>query len=235
MTHNPRNAKAFIALITASGFASILCGLIQTSRWYPYQTLALFTIAAAASRLKIKLLGLSGNMSVNLPFLLLAVADLNLIEALVVCGASAVVQSFPRDWENPKVEQMLFNLATMSLSSTLAWEGFHRGAAGNTLLLPLAAAIFFLGQTVPVATIIALTGGDPVLKVWKSIAQLTFPYFVLSAGVASISRAAGHRIGWQLPLLALPVMVGVFCSYQSYFRTGTAAEQPLHMAVGAGR
>ena len=160
--------------------------------------------------------------------------ELSLIEGLVVCGASAVVQSLPRDWANPKFEQTLFNLATMSLSTTLAWEGFHRGVEGSALLLPFAAAIFFFGQTAPVATIIALTGGEPLLKTWKSISQLTFPYFVLSAGVASFLRAASPTIEWQLSLLALPIMFSVFCSYQLYLRTESVTNESLRIAASAG-
>ena len=47
MNQNPRNAKAFIALMTVSGLASTLFGLMQSSRWHPYQTVALFAMAIA--------------------------------------------------------------------------------------------------------------------------------------------------------------------------------------------
>ena len=234
MTHNPRNANAFIAIMIAAGLGSISYGLSQANVWHPYQTLALLAIAAAASRLKIKLPGLSGNMSVNLPFLLIAVAELNLVEALAVSCASATLQSLPKDWTRPKVEQMLFNLASMSLSTMLAWQVFRQGPAGNGWLLPLAAATFFLGQTAPVATVISLTGGGSLKKVWTDMAQLTFPYFVLSAGVASISMAASRQVGWQIPLVALPVMLGVFRSYQMYFRTEAATEKPFTLAARFG-
>lgn len=191
MSHNPRNATAFVATMTAAGVGSMSYGLSQTNTWHPYQALALFAIATAASRMKIKLPGLTGNMSVNLPFLLIAIAQLSLVEALAVTCASAIVQSFSKNWAVPKLEQMLFNLATMSFATTLAWKAFHaatlaHAGVASALLVSLAAATLFLGQTVPVATIINLTGGGPLRQVWISMAQLTFPYFVLSAGVASI-------------------------------------------------
>ena len=240
MSHNPRNATAFVATMTAAGLGSMSYGLSQTNTWHPFQALALFAIATAASRMKIKLPGLTGNMSVNLPFLLIAIAQLSLTEALAVSCGSAIVQSFSKNWSVPKMDQILFNLATMSFATTLAWEAFHAAAlthAGlaSASLVSLAAATLFLGQTVPVATIINLTGGGPLRQVWISMAQLTFPYFVLSAGVTSISMSASNHVGWQIPLVALPVMFGVFRSYQAYFETETEAANPLAMAASAGK
>jgi len=57
----------------------------------------------------------------------------------------------------------------------------------------------------------------------------------LSAGVTSIVTTASYRIGWQVPLLVLPVMYGVYRSYRLYF--GQAAKAPcivlLAKAAGA--
>src|ERR1039458_10098054 len=88
MSHNPRNATVFIALISAAGFCSVGQGLTQATNWHPWEALTLFAVAVAAARMKVKLPGLSGTMSVNLPFVLLAVAKLNLAEALLVGCAS---------------------------------------------------------------------------------------------------------------------------------------------------
>jgi len=239
MSHNPRNAKAFIAMMAAAGLGSVSYSLSQAHTWHPYQALALFAIATATSRMKIQLPRMTGNMSVNLPFLLLAVASLNLVEALAVACASAVMQSFSKEWLVPNLEQMLFNLSTMLFATALAWGAFHQAFVANPpfssgLAVSLAAATFFLGQTMPVSTIIALSGNQPFRKVWTNMAQLTFPYFVLSAGVASISLSAGNHVGWQLPVFTLPVMFGVFRSYQVYFQSEAAAEKPLAMAATAG-
>ena len=44
------------------------------------QFLVIFALALIASRLKVKLPGLNGNMSVNLPFILIAAVQLSLFE-----------------------------------------------------------------------------------------------------------------------------------------------------------
>jgi hypothetical protein len=239
MNHNPRQAKTFIALMTAAGVCSIAYGLTHASPWHPAEALALFAITVAASRMKVKLPGLSGNMSVNLPFLLLAVAELNLVEALAVACASMAVQCLPKDGTKAKPVQMLFNISSMAFAVALGWQVFHHGASGQpawlagALLMPLAVACFFLIQTVPVSIIIALTDGGPVRRVWTNIAQMTFPYYVLSAGMAFMVMAARQHVGWQLPLLLLPVMYGTYCSYQMYFGRNAAEPGSISMAKGA--
>jgi hypothetical protein len=99
--------------------------------------------------------------------------------------------------------------------------------------LPAAALTLFLMQTAPVATVIALTDGGPVSVIWTKIARMTFPYYVLSAGMASMMMAARQHVGWQVPLLALPVMYGTCRSYQTYFGWETADQTSHGMAKAA--
>ena len=236
MSHNPRSANAMIALMTAAGVACIGYGLSQANAWHAYESLALLGLSVACSRMKIKLPGMAGTMSVNLPFLLLAVSELNLIEALGVACATAAVQTFPKDWARPRPERLLFNMSTMAVASMMAWQVFHRGALRHQqgpLVVTLATVAFFLGQTIPVSTILALTGGGKWHTVWASMVSLALPYFILSAGLASM-MSAGRHIGWQIPFVALPLMFGVFRSYQQYFRVEAPAEKPLTLATSAG-
>ncbi|HWX95047.1 MAG TPA: hypothetical protein VNY29_20715 [Terriglobales bacterium] len=231
MNHKPRFAEPFIALIALAGLASLAYGWWHATTWHPYEALALFAITVAASRMKVKLPGLAGNMSVNLPFLLLAAADLNQVEAIAIAVVSTAVQCFPKDGTKPKLVRVLFNLSLMSSAVALAAQVFHMGAVAQpiwftgALVLPAAGLTSFLMQTMPVATVIALTEGGPVTAIWTKIARMTFPYYVLSAGMASMMMAARQHVGWQVPLLALPVMYGMYRSYQTYF--GRDAADPI--------
>lgn len=186
--------------------------------------------------MKVKLPGLAGTMSVNLPFLLLSVAQLGLLEAMLIACANSALQTFPRNWARPRSEQLVFNISTAGVASTVSWMAFHAGVGNHAspLLLVVAATIvFFLGQTLPVSAILSLTGGGPLPRVWKDMALLLLPYFVLSAGV-SFMFGAGAHLRWQVPVAALPVMFGVFLSYQLYFRMAATEEKPLALSAGAG-
>jgi len=94
----------------------------------------------------------------------------------------------------------------------------------------------FLGQTVPVARIVALTEGKTSRKLWRELAQLSFPYYVLSAGVTSMVQASGSHVGWGLTLAVFPVMFGIHRSYRMYFSRMIESmhSEVLTKAAGAG-
>jgi len=84
-------------------------------------------------------------------------------------------------------------------------------------LLAPAAAVFFLANTLPVASVIALSERLKIFKTWSSIFHLSFPYYVASAGISAMVSAASQYVGWQIPLLVLPVAYAIYRSYQLYF------------------
>ena len=90
-------------------------------------------------------------------------------------------------------------------------------------LLAVAAAGFFVVNTMPVAIVIALTESKNALRTWAGIFQLSFPYFVASAGIAGCVLTLSARIGWQVPVAVLPLMLAIFHSYRSYFSVVAAA------------
>jgi hypothetical protein len=95
-----------------------------------------------------------------------------------------------------------------------------------------------LVNTIPVAAIIALTEREQLFGIWRRILQLTFPYFVLAAGVAGLAKLATHAFAWYIPLLILPLMFLVQRSFTLYFQTlrNTTGQQGAYaMAAGGGR
>jgi hypothetical protein len=87
----------------------------------------------------------------------------------------------------------------------------------TSLGLALATATLFLGQTAPVAAIVAMSEGKSTGQIWWNLAHLSFPYYVLSAGVTSMLQAVSSHMGWGLALAVFPVMYGIHRSYQMYF------------------
>jgi hypothetical protein len=211
---------------------------------HPYLKMAILALAAATSRMKVKLPGINGNMSVNLPFLLTAVASLSAAEAATIAFVSTAVQCWPRKQSKFNVQQAAFNLSMMSLATCLASLMYHAqwpfssGLSSNPLALCAATFTLFLGQTVPVAAIIALSETKSLSITWWNIAQLSFPYFVVSAGVSSMVEMVGTHMGWDLALGVFPVMYGIHRSYSLYFsKMAEPATVPVRVmvrAAGAG-
>jgi hypothetical protein len=225
--NNTRRIKTFIgammlaAMITA-GYATFLSHALHA-----YFALAVLVLAAATSRMKVKLPGVNGNMSVNLPFLLTAVINLSAAEAVVITFISTVVQCWPRKNAKFNPQQMTFNVSMMAFASCLASLIFHgmlRGEwagmqwSSSTLGLALATVTLFVGQTAPVAAIVAVSEGKAAGQIWWSLAHLSFPYYVVSAGVTTMVQAVSSHLGWGLALAAFPVMYGIHRSYKLYFK-----------------
>lgn len=232
-----RSAQIFITLVILSGFAVLAQAVLHAQSVDHVRFVSFLLVACLAARLKVKLPGLTGSMSVNLPFILVAAAEMSASEALAVACFSTFVQCLPRSTQKFNTVQAIFNFCNMALAVGATRLMFGHPAlndmvGSHALLLALAAGGFFVVNTVPVACVISLTEAKSALKVWGNIFQLSFPYFVASAAIAGLVLAATAKIGWQVPLFVLPVMFGVFHSYKHYF--GSARETaPAPIAVAA--
>src|ERR1022692_4719876 len=228
MKRNTRLTQTFIGLMVLAAIASTLYAGLASHTLHASYALAVLALATATSRMKIKLPGIDGNMSVNLPFLLTAVVNLSAVEAVLIASVSTVVQCWPKAGSKFKPEQMLFNVSMMAFATSMAnliWNAGWLGRAAwasEPLMLASATAAFFLGQTAPVAGIIKLAEGAAMRRVWLSIVQLSFPYYVVSAGMTSMTNLVSHHLGWQAALVIFPVMFGIHRSYRLYF--GRVAE-----------
>ena len=222
------SARIFIALIVLSGLAVLGNALIHASSINVVRFVWFAVVACVAARLKVKLPGVTGNMSVNLPFILVAVAEMNSAEALIVACLSTLVQCLPGAQKKFNAVQALFNFSNMALAVSVARLLFLQSTlsasiASHALLLGVAAAGFFVVNTLPVAIVISLTEGGNALRTWAGILHLSFPYFVASAGIAGCVLTLNAQIGWQVPVAVLPVMMGIFYSYRRYFAVAASA------------
>ena len=221
------SAQLFISAMAAAGVVALAVGLMQWQCKDPVRFLSFLTITLLASRLKVKLPGTNGNMSVNLPFILLAVAVLSFSETVLIAAASALIQGLPVRGKSLKPVQAMFNISTLVVAVSFATLVYKYSAvipslAAKSVLIALAGVAFLVADTLPVAGVISLTEGLSLVKVWRDMLELTFSYFGLSAGIAAIAATSTHYVGWPTPLLVLPVMAASYVSYRRYFRLPAA-------------
>jgi hypothetical protein len=239
---NTRHTQMFIGAMMLIGFGTATYAGLASHAPHTYVALAVLALAAASSRMKVKLPGVNGNMSVNLPFLLTAAVNLSAVEAALITCISTMVQCWPRKHAKFNPQQMAFNLSMMVFATSGASLIFHAVSQSpmlwhsSTIGLALATITLFLGQTVPVAGIVALSEAKSVGHVWLSVAQLSFPYYVIGAGVTSMVQAMTSHLGWGLALAVFPVMYAIHRSYRLYFTALAKTLQPelLVRAAGAG-
>ena len=237
---NTRQIKTFIGAMLLASAATVGYAISTSHSLHLYFALAVLALAAATSRMKVKLPGINGNMSMNLPFLLTAAINLSALEVVLITCISTAVQCWPRKGAKLNLQQMSFNLGMMAFATASASLVFHRLGhlqwSANPVGLILAALTLFLGQTVPVAGIVGVSEDKSALQTWSSVALLSFPYYVVSAGITSMVQAVSAHLGWELALAVFPVMYVIHRSYKLYFSgmAETMRSELMVRAAGAG-
>jgi len=232
------SARMFVALIVISGLLLLGDAVLNAKQVPTTKFLAFLLVACLAARLRIKLPGITGTMSVNLPFILVAAAEMNTAEALAVGFISTFFQCLAKGKKFNGM-QVAFNCSaiTLAVAATRLIYTTHSLASmvsSPSLRLAVAAAGYALANTVPVAIVIGLTEAASMLRTWLDMLQLSFPYLVASAGVAGLTLTLSQGIGWQVPLAVLPIMAGIFQSYRRYF-AATLSSQAIQMQVESNR
>ena len=195
--------------------------------------LAYLVTAVVASRLKVGLPEVRGTMSVNFLFILIGIAELGLSETLALGCAAILVQCFIDRHRWPKFEQVAFNVSSAAVAIAAAYFLYHGTlqkylAQSTSFLLVLSACVYFLLNTLPVATIISLTEHKSIRKVWTDCYFWSFPYYLVGAAVAALVSWLNQKAGWPATLLALPAMFLIYRSYRLYL--GKLENEKRHVA-----
>src|SRR5436305_3831879 len=216
-----KRAWAFLSLICLLGLATLAYGAWTWKVNDPLKFIAYLIIALLASRLKVILPEITGTISMNFLFILIGIVELNFSETVVVGCAAIIAQCFISRKKWPRVEQVVFNVCSVSFAIWGAYFIFHgplqqRMHQNISLLLMLAACVYFLLNTLPVATIISLTESKSLRKVWTDCYFWSFPYYLVGAAIAGMVSWMNQKVNWQTSLLALPAIYLIYRSYRLY-------------------
>ena len=222
--------RFFIAVVVVCGTAVLTYSILHGRSENPLKFFCYLVIALAASRLKVNLPGITGTMSVNFLFLLLGVLELSLSEAMALGCAAVVVQCFDRD--RPVPIQIVFNVCSTALAIAVTFAAYryalaHRAVNNPSTLLFLAASVYFVANTLPVAAVISLTERKSLRKIWSDCYFWSFPYYLVGAGVAGMMSWLHGFTDWQTSLLTLPVVYLIYRSYRLYL--GKLEDEKRHV------
>src|SRR5258708_12463442 len=134
---------------------------------------AYLVCAVLTSRLKVRLPGITGTLSVNCFFIMLAIIELDIQPVLVITCAGTLGQMLWRASKKPRAVQVVFNLASVIVASYCAYTAYHWRFLGFLphplpVLMFLATASFFLVNTWSVSGIIALTEASNLGTTWRA-------------------------------------------------------------------
>ena len=217
----PIRAKVFIFLTASSGIAVFVLSCLQ---WHSSDILKFgcyLLLAALSATMKVELPGIESTMSVTFLFILLGVLEFSMAEALAIGCAAALVQSLWKTKHRPELVKVTFNVFSVtSLGTCLTYLAYHLSAERFKISMPLsllfAGLTYFLTNTVPVSTIIALTTNSSMAKVWKETYFWGLPYNLAGAALVGAIYFCNRYVGWQNALLIVPIMYMIYRSYRLY-------------------
>jgi hypothetical protein len=211
-------ARIYVCAVLAAAVALALYAAMGPRSADPVRMSVYLALGALASLLKVRLPGMDGTISASFVVLLVAVAECTLAETVAIGLVSALIQSYWHAAKRPLPIQAGFNMAVFGLSAGAA----H--AVANTLvprdLLPaflaVAATVYFLLNTLAVATVLGLISQRSILAIWQEAHAKAFPYYLIGAGVASIMVTTQARAGWAPSIAVFPSMLLAWMWYRNY-------------------
>ncbi len=213
-------ARAFICVMATAGISVLAWAVHNWTSRDPIKFLCYLLVAILASRLKVRLPGITGTMSVNFLFILLGIVELSLPETLALGCLAIFVQCFHRD--RPQVVQVVFNVCGSAWAIAVAYQVYYlpfwqeQGVHNPSLQLLAAACTYFIANTVPVATVISLTEHKSLRKIYAECYFWSFPYYLMGAGVTGLVSYFNRLVEWQTSLLILPAVYLIYRSYRLY-------------------
>src|SRR6202050_1422128 len=103
----PLKAQVFVGVVIAAGMVCLLQAAIHQSSKNIAEFICYLGISILASRLRVTLPGITGTLSVNFLFILVAVAELSYSEALTLGAVSMLAQSIHPN--RPSAIQLISN------------------------------------------------------------------------------------------------------------------------------
>jgi MASE9 protein len=214
----PTPAKVYVGLVIAAGIALLGWGLFTWESDSGWRFLAFLGLTLVTSAWKVWLPKMTGTISVNFVVMLAAIAELSLPEVMLLAVAATVVQSLWKPEQKPIVVQMLFNVATLVITSSLAYGAFHglqTSTSGGSLafVLFIATSVLYCGNTILVSVAVRLAESLPFSEVWQRCCFWSFPYYVVGAVFAGLMVVTSSSAGWPISFLVVPLMALVYVSY----------------------
>jgi hypothetical protein len=101
------------------------------------------------------------------------------------------------------------------------------GIHSELVLMAAGAFLFYVIDTMLVATVVALVQGKPLSTVWNNCHLWAFPYYLVGAILLDVVVAMETEWRLRAPLMALPLMMLVHAFYRNLVsRFSEAAEKP---------
>jgi len=184
--------------------------------------LACLSLALLTSTLKVTLPGVKGTISVAFFFVLFSVTQFTLPETVLLAAGASLVQCLWRPKKRVRTIEALFNVSSIAIAVSIArLIYFPPISSVQSLVIPsvrliVAAAAYFILNTLSVAAVISLTTGQRVSQIWQESYLWSLPYYLVGASIIATLQFLVRRFGVQIPIVGAPLIYGIYRSFQVY-------------------
>ena len=211
----PTRVKALVCIVMAGAVASV--SVIRghpAQQWFHF--FVYLTVILLSSGMKVAMPRSEGTMSVNFPFIFLGILQLSPQQAVCLAVCSVVAQCRFHVVKPFTIVQILFNVANVTTATVLAWWTFAsiiRVHPESAPVLALAATVYFLANTVPLAVVLGWVSDSPPSTLWRHEFLWYLPFYLVGAMLAVLADFIGIRFGWLTSLLLIPMVYTVYRAY----------------------
>ncbi len=219
MKHSRLAARTSIGLVMLAGAAMLAAGAATWHSTNVARFLLYLGVFVLAFGIKLRLPWVTGTLPVSEILIFFGFLRLGMPETLVLGCAGALVQELRHIRKRPVLIRSAFSVASMATAITLAYYAFHLDTPAEfgphtVMKLFFAAGVFFLANTLLSTVFTAVIRRTPVFGIWPKSSLRSLPYSLLAAALAGGLSAADKSFGWEISLLALPVLYAVYRSYE---------------------
>jgi putative nucleotidyltransferase with HDIG domain len=126
------------------------------------------------------------------------------------------------------IVQILFNVANVTIATVLAritYAGVMKAHPESAPALALAATVYFLANTLPLAVVLGWVSEKSPFALWRHEFPWYLPFYLVGAMLAVLADFVGIRFGWLTSLLLIPVVYTVYRAYSAQMAIVRAREQ----------
>jgi hypothetical protein len=207
----PKQARTYINATIVAGISFLLVAAFHWRSSDPLRFVTFYLLGLVISTYKVRLPRIQGTVSGGFVFVLIAIAEFSFSEAIVMAVSTALVQCLWGMKRRQVPRQLLFNLATMVNSATVAYLPRYILNSVKfeepTICLLVASILYFWVNNLSVLTALALVEDKPVRTIWSQCSLWSQWYFFIQVGLAVLVSICVRLEGWVFSFALIVILI----------------------------
>lgn len=202
-------ARVYVLLIGWIGTAVAASSFLSWESSDLIRFACFLLVALIAAGLRVGVQSSTGtSMPINILFVLIGILELSLPETLVIAGTTTWIQCRQVLQGPSRGFLTFFNVNSIWTATWIAHfvyshPSLHLDLVSTPVRLVLASGIFYIFNTFPVASVIALAEHKSLRRIWRERYIWSFNFYVVGTAAAGLFSFVNIYLDWGYSMLAL--------------------------------